>query len=49
MSKTRNFAKGGIATAAVGAMALAGVTPAFAGDRNRDRIDAGGYTIYRLR
>jgi len=41
MSKTRNFAKGGIATAAVGAMALAGATPAFAGDRNRDRIDAG--------
>lgn len=33
------FAKGGIATAAVSAMALAGATPAQA--RDRDRIDAG--------
>lgn len=41
MSKIRNFAKGGIATAVVGAMALAGATPAYAGDRNRDKIDAG--------
>lgn len=41
MSKIRNIAKGGIATAAVGAMALASATPAFAGSRDRDRIDAG--------
>ena len=40
MSKTNKlFAKGGIATAAVGAMALAGATPAQA--RDRDGIDAG--------
>ncbi|WP_394727448.1 hypothetical protein [Altererythrobacter sp. GH1-8] len=40
MSKTgKIFAKGGIATAAVGAMALAGATPAQA--RDRDGIDAG--------
>ncbi len=41
MSKTTNklFAKGGIATAAVGAMALAGATPAQA--RHKDGIDAG--------
>ncbi len=40
MSKTTKlFAKGGIATAAVGAMALAGATPAQA--RDRDGIDAG--------
>lgn len=40
MSKTgKFFAKGGIATAAVGAMALAGATPAQA--RDRDGIDAG--------
>ena len=36
---TKAFAKGGIATAAVGAMALAGATPAQA--RDRDGIDAG--------
>lgn len=41
MSKTRMFAKGGIATAAVGAMALAGATPAYAEHRDRDGIDAG--------
>ncbi len=43
MSKfTNKFATGGIATAAVGALALAGATPAQAGDRHRDRgIDAG--------
>lgn len=43
MSKlTKSFAKGGIATAAVGAMALAGATPAQARDRHaHDRIDAG--------
>ena len=42
MSKTgKGFAKGGIATAAVGAMALAGATPAHAGHRDRDGIDAG--------
>ncbi|TNE30461.1 MAG: hypothetical protein EP350_08400 [Alphaproteobacteria bacterium] len=42
MSKTITaIAKGGIATAAVGAMALAGATPAYAGHRDRDRIDAG--------
>ena len=40
MSKTtKAFAKGGIATAAVGAMALAGAVPAQA--RDRDGIDAG--------
>lgn len=40
MSKTTKlFAKGGIATAAVGAMALAGATPAQA--RDRDGIDPG--------
>ena len=40
MSKlNKNIAKGGIATAAVGAMALAGATPAQA--RDRDGIDAG--------
>lgn len=38
-NKTKLFAKGGIATAAVGAMALAGATPAQA--RDRDGIDAG--------
>ena len=37
--KTSMFAKGGIATAAVGAMALAGATPVQA--RDRDGIDAG--------
>lgn len=37
---TKSFAKGGIATAAVGAMALAGATPAQA-RHDRDRIDAG--------
>ena len=36
--KTKAFAKGGIATAAVGAMALAGATPAYAGDRDDDGI-----------
>ncbi len=35
------FAKGGIATAAVGAMALAGATPAQARHGDRDKIDAG--------
>ncbi len=41
MSKfTKNFAKGGIATSAVAAMALAGATPAQARDRDRG-IDAG--------
>ena len=41
MSKqTKLFAKGGIATAAVGAMALAGATPAQA-RHDRDKIDAG--------
>ena len=39
--KVTKFAKGGIATAAVGAMALAGATPAHAGHRDRDKIDAG--------
>lgn len=38
-NNTKTFAKGGIATAAVGAMALAGATPAQARDRNG--IDAG--------
>lgn len=38
---TKVFAKGGIATAAVGAMALAGATPAQAGHRDRDGISAG--------
>jgi len=37
---TKLFAKGGIATAAVGAMALAGATPAQA-RHDRDKIDAG--------
>ena len=37
---TKTFAKGGIATAAVGALALAGATPAQAKHRD-DRIDAG--------
>lgn len=43
MSKlTKSFAKGGIATAAVGAMALAGATPVQARDRHHhDKIDAG--------
>jgi hypothetical protein len=42
MSKNvRKFAKGGIATAAVGAMALAGATPAMAEHRDRDKIGAG--------
>lgn len=42
MSKTgKLFAKGGIATAAVSAMALAGATPAQARDRHHDKIDAG--------
>ena len=41
MSKlTQTFAKGGIATAAVGALALAGATPAQARDRDH-KIDAG--------
>jgi hypothetical protein len=39
--KEKKFAKGGIATAAVGAMALAGATPAVAKHRDRDKIDAG--------
>ena len=39
MNMTKTIAKGGIATAAVGAMALAGATPAQA--RDRDGIDAG--------
>lgn len=37
----KSFAKGGIATAAVGAMALAGATPAQARDRNDDGISVG--------
>ena len=42
MSKfTKTFAKGGIATAAVGALALAGAVPAQAKHRDRDKIDAG--------
>lgn len=42
MSKlTKTFAKGGIATAAVGALALAGATPAQANHRDRGKIDAG--------
>ena len=39
-NKTKTFAKGGIATAAVGAMALAGATPAQARDRD-DGISVG--------
>ncbi len=40
--KTKAFAKGGIATFAVGAMALASATPAFADDhRDRDGISVG--------
>lgn len=38
---TKTFAKGGIATVAVSAMALAGATPAQAKHRDRDKIDAG--------
>ncbi len=38
---TKSFAKGGIATAAVGAMALAGATPAQARDRGDDGISVG--------
>ena len=38
---TKTFAKGGIATAAVGALALAGAVPAQAKDRDRNKIDAG--------
>lgn len=42
MSKNiKVFAKGGIATAAVGAMALVGATPAQAKHRDNDKIDAG--------
>lgn len=42
MSKTtKAFAKGGIATAAVSAMALAGATPANAEHRHRDGISTG--------
>lgn len=42
MSKTtKTIAKGGIATAAVSAMALAGATPAHAGHRDRGKVDAG--------
>lgn len=42
MSKNiETFAKGGIATAAVGAMALVGATPAQAKHGDRDGIDAG--------
>lgn len=42
MTKTiKAFAKGGIATAAVGAMALAAATPAQARDRNNDGISVG--------
>ncbi|WP_369027258.1 hypothetical protein [Qipengyuania sp. RANM35] len=37
----KTFAKGGIATAAVGAMALAGATPAYAGHRDNDGISVG--------
>ncbi|MBX7496486.1 hypothetical protein K3172_11530 [Qipengyuania sp. 6B39] len=37
----KSFAKGGIATAAVGAMALAGATPAQARDRHDDGISVG--------
>ena len=40
-SKLKAFAKGGIATSAVGAMALATATPAQADHRDRDRIGAG--------
>ena len=40
-NKTKAFAKGGIATAAVGAMALASATPTMARDRDRDGISAG--------
>ncbi|HAU21437.1 MAG TPA: hypothetical protein DCS24_02405 [Erythrobacter sp.] len=39
--KVKKFAKGGIATAAVSAMALAGATPAYAGHRDPDKIGAG--------
>ena len=39
--KVRKFAKGGIATATVGAMALAGATPAMAEHRDRGKVDAG--------
>lgn len=38
---TKTFAKGGIATAAVGALALAGAVPAQAKDRDHNKIDAG--------
>ena len=42
MSKDiKAFAKGGIAAAAVGAMALVGATPVQARDRHGDGIDAG--------
>ena len=41
IKKTKGFAKGGIATAAVGALALAGATPAYAGHRDRDGISTG--------
>jgi hypothetical protein len=42
MTKTlKTIAKGGIATAAAGAMALAGATPAQARDRDHDGISAG--------
>lgn len=42
MSKTiKAFAKGGIASATLGAMVLAGATPAQARDRHGDGIDAG--------
>ena len=37
----KSFAKGGIATATVGAMALAGATPAYAGHRDNDGISVG--------
>lgn len=39
--KTKTFAKGGIATAAVGAMALASATPAMARDRDDGGISVG--------
>ena len=41
MKISKSFAKGGIATAAVSAMALASATPAAAQDRDRDGISVG--------
>ncbi|MFN2100315.1 hypothetical protein [Altererythrobacter sp. MF3-039] len=40
-NKMKSFAKGGIATSAVGAMALATAAPAYADHRDRDKIGAG--------